>query len=180
VKDADGFDLHLEREAGAPESCAPMLVAFADFTDMSGRTQTYLKVRCPGDRLFEYFQPAQEEHLSRWPEAWRRYETGKTATGTPLERLEGMTPSLIRAFNARHISTVEELAAVHEGHVASLVIGGREWRDRARRELATLQSADAAKAEADEKAALQEQLAALSEKLAALEAAATKPRKATP
>lgn len=86
-----------------------------------------------GNDKLEVDRPATDADKRRFPFAWQQYQAGKeqAARGTPLDEL-GIPASVIAAYHAKNVFTVEDLAKVSDGNLQSLPSGARDARHRAR------------------------------------------------
>lgn len=173
---ADDFPLSPEVEAGMPPNTEAVTVAFGMYPKVNtAKTAAagyevfeeieFVKIRVPGDRHFEYFQPATDSHRRRFPKAYHsfkeRTEGRAGIVGMPIEQWPAVNRSQGMTLKGAGIHTVEELAAVGEQNVDRLGLNGRELRDRARTYIATAKDTAEAQRIAAERDALQAQLKAM-------------------
>jgi hypothetical protein len=186
---ADDFPMKLEREAGMPDHVPPVSVGFGlsaildDAKTAEAGHEVYkdvefIKIAIPGDRNSLFFQPATEQHKKRFPRAWADYKARditKPREGLPIENWAPISRATALNLKAVNIHTVEDLAVVHDGHVASLGIQGRELRAKAQAFLEQARDTAAATRAAKEKQELQDQIKALQAQIADLAARAPAP-----
>jgi hypothetical protein len=201
---SDDFPMMLEREAGMPDNCPQVAVAFGLYpmldrkkTETEGREVykdvEFVKIAVPGDRNSLFFQPAEGTHRKRFPRAYDAYKQREVVpvNGTPIENWPPVSRSVAMNLRTAHIHTVEDLAQVHDGNVDKICSNGRELREKAKAWLDNAKNGAAAIQLAADKKALQDQLAAMQAQIVALSgarggddtddaaAAARKPRKAS-
>lgn len=182
---AEDFPLMPEVEVGMPPNTDAVSVAFGMFPKVNAaKTREagyevfeeveFIKIRVPGDRFFEYFQPATESHRRRFPRAYHNFKErtqGRTGlVGLPIDNWPGINRSQAMTMKGAGIHTVEELAAVGDQNVDRLGINGRELRDRARTYLATAKDTAETQRIAAERDALQAQLKAMQDQINGLTA----------
>src|SRR5690606_17680146 len=68
------------------------------------------------------------EHRQRWPQIYEQFKRGieQRMEGTPLDEWSKLTASKIAELKALNIHTVEALAAIADGNIQRLGMGGRE------------------------------------------------------
>jgi hypothetical protein len=182
---ADDFPLTVEVETGMPTGTDPVTVAFGMFPKLDQKKTReaghevyeeveFIKIRVPGDRFFEYFQPATEGHRRRFPVAYRSFKErtqGRTGlVGLPIDQWPSINRSQAMTLKSAGIHTVEELAAVGEQNVDRLGINGRAMRDTARTYLAAAKDSAETARIAAERDALQAQLKAMQDQINGLTA----------
>lgn len=108
---------------------------FVQFYKKGGKD--FVKIVIPGDSTTEYDQPVKQTHKDRWPDLWRKYESGmqQEMTGTPIKEL-GLDEGQILALNGRHVYTVETLAGLSESSISGLGLGTRGLVEQAKAFLA--------------------------------------------
>lgn len=132
----------------------------------------HVKIAIPGDQKSLYFQPATEQHIARFPQAYAHFKNrARTPVeGMPIEQWAGVNRAMALTLKAANVPTVEALAAVHDGHIDKFGTEGRALRAKAQAFLAQAKDgAETARLAAD-KAALQEQLEAMQRQISALTA----------
>lgn len=79
--------------------------------------------------------PGKQSYIRRFPEAWNAFHRGSAdvVTGTPLEVLFKNDPSKVEAYKFRHITVIEQLAALNNTDAENLGMGGRDDVERAKR-----------------------------------------------
>lgn len=168
----DDFPMMMEAETGLQRG-DPVAVAFGMYPvkdDAKSATAghdvyvdvEHVRIAIPGQRNSLYFQPAQDSHRKRFPQAYAAFQNrskGAPRVGMPIDLWPPITRSLAMTMKAANIDTVEALAEVHDSHVDR--VGGREWRDKAR--LWVKQAKDGAVAiqAAADKKALEDRILAL-------------------
>lgn len=93
----------------------------------------YVRIRIRGNDKLEVHRQATEQDKRRFPFAWQQYQLGKqqSVRGTPLDEI-GISSSMIPAFHAKNVFTVEDLALVDDNNLGNLPAGARDWRHKAR------------------------------------------------
>ena len=131
----------------------------------------YVKVIIPADKHATVDRPARDEDKQHWPREWAKYEAGQheAVTGTPLAALSWLMPSQIKSLEAVDVLSVEHLAAVSDGNLKNLGMGGRDMRERAKNFLAVAKDQSHVTRLSDENQALKDQVALLQENLTALQ-----------
>lgn len=118
----------------------------------------YVEVIIPGNRGTTVDTPVRAEHKERWPNHYRRFKDNEEAPaeGTPVSEWAGCTRSEAEELKYLNVKTVEILAALDDGALQKLSMGGHALRERARRFLAAAAGAapaDALAAKVEEQAA---------------------------
>lgn len=179
---SDDFPMTMEKEAGMPDHVPPVAVAFGLYPAIdSKKTQEaghevykdveFVKIAIPGDRNSLFFQPAEETHRRRFPQAYSAFKRREQqpVEGMPIEQWAPISRSVALNLKAMHVHTVEALAAIHDGYIDKIGTGGRELREKAKVWLQEAKEGAAAQKLAAEKQALQDQLAALQAQMSALQ-----------
>lgn len=93
----------------------------------------YVRINIRGNDKIEVHQPASDIHKRRFPFAWQEFQRGEQGAlrGTHLSKIGGMEANIIRAFNAKNVFTVEDLAQVSDNNLQNLGSGAREMRSKA-------------------------------------------------
>jgi hypothetical protein len=127
----------------------------------------YVTIQIPGDATSSYDAVVTREHQSRWPAKWAAYKAGtdQSLVGTSLEKLPGMSVSLIATFGSIGVHTVEQLADLSDGNTNG-ILGINELRRKAKAYL-QIAKGDAVKENTSDIAALQKQVAELTSQLGA-------------
>ncbi len=150
-----------------------------------GEECDFVEIIHPGDSRSAMRRRAQETDKHRWPGHWAAYERGEhfKASGYPLENWPALDPGLVRMLNSKHIYTVEQVAAVHDGNLAALGMGGRTLVDKAKAFMESRKDSDVVsklveqnEALKDERKLLQERMDAMSAQLQALADERSKPK----
>ena len=104
----------------------------------------HVKIQYPGNTLQMPDFEVEEVHKVRWPQAWAAYQAGteEFEGQTMLEAVPWLDPSRHHHLRSQHIHTIEALAAVTDGNLPSLGMGGRELRERAREHVDRERKAD--------------------------------------
>lgn len=133
----------------------------------------YIRIRSPGDRRNEVDREAKDGDKRRFPRQWMLYNQGasQATTGTPLEEWPQMTPASVKNLKSMDIHTMEGLAAVTDGNLATLGMGARVLRDGAISYLERAKEGAGTRAMAAENADLRAKLEALEANFADLAAA---------
>jgi hypothetical protein len=100
----------------------------------------FVKVEYPGNKLTKFEQPATEDHMQRWPNAYRRFkdQSNDVVIGWRLEEWPVMSRSDVENYKQYRIFTVEQLSAIMDIDLVNVPIGTRSLRDKA---IAALQQA---------------------------------------
>lgn len=156
----DEIPLMLELEAGAnPALISPILVGFGyaqKIDERKTREQGYpaygtpivfFSAKVPGDTKQHSVHPATEKEFRRFPKAYAAFQNraATPVTGMPVEQWAAITRAQALVLKRFGINTVEELAAVHDGHLGNFGQQARELRAKARAHLE--HAADSAVAE---------------------------------
>lgn len=93
----------------------------------------FIRINIRGNDKLEVHRPANEADKRRFPFSWQEFQKGEAAAsrGTHLNKLPGLDAPTIRAYNAKNVFTVEDLALVTDTHLANLGTGAREKRQQA-------------------------------------------------
>lgn len=179
---SDDFPLMMEREAGAPENCPMVAVAFglhpvidSKRSKESGRDVykdvEFVKIAVPGDRNSLVFQPSDDVYRRRFPRAYDSFKQREhnPLIGTPVEHWPPISRAVALNLKVLHIYTVEALAEVHEGHIDRVGSNGRELRTRAQAWLKDAKDGAASQELAAKNKALEDQLASLQAQINALQ-----------
>lgn len=96
-----------------------------------------IEILVPGDSKSGPVLLVDDRVKRRFPDAYRNWKAGlaESIQGTPLQLLTGEGSELYR-FKAMNIHTVEAMAALNDGQIEALGMGGRALRDRAKRIIA--------------------------------------------
>lgn len=119
--------------------------------------QTYLRRRIKDDVVFDQTKKqwvikklAHNSYIKRFPEEWNAFMKGVKVDdyGTPLSLLFRHDPSKVMAYQARHITTVDRLAALTQTEMDMIGMGAQEDVQAAKKFLsATHESASATEAQ---------------------------------
>lgn len=92
-----------------------------------------VEINMPGNPYSKPVQEVGDEQRQRWPEEYARFKKGQefAVSGTPLEVLPFMKPSLVRTLKALDIMTAEQLAGLNDHALQSVGMGGRRLKDLA-------------------------------------------------
>jgi hypothetical protein len=178
----DEFPMMMEREAGMKENIPPVSVGFGFYPVKDGRASQqagravykdveFVRIAVPGDRNSLYFQPAQDSHRARFPQAYHAFKQRDHTpiVGTPIEHWAPVSRAVALNLKAMHVHTVEDLAVVHDGNIDHIGANGRELREQAKAWLASAERSAETLKLAKDKQALQDQLAAMQAQLVALQ-----------
>jgi hypothetical protein len=137
-------------------------------TDMY-RDVDYVRIRVRGNDKLEVHRRATEQDKRRFPFAWQQYQLGKeqSARGTPLDEI-GIASSLLPAYHAKNVFTVEDLARVDDGNLQNLPAGSREFRHKARERVQLKQRAEGSDQLVEQNRQLIEQNAKLADQVSRL------------
>lgn len=99
-------------------------------TDEVYEDVTYIRINIRGSNLREVHRPIRDEDKRRFPFSWQEYQKGEKAAarGTPLKKLAGMDPSILRHYHALNVFTIEDLSLVSDLGLQNLGTGAREFR----------------------------------------------------
>lgn len=100
----------------------------------------YIRISIPGDRNSNIDGPVSPEYRMRFADRYKKFkdQENQAQTGTPLEVWPQMTVGRVAELKALNIFTVEQLAAVDDGH-GSKIMGFNDLRTRAQAFLDTAQ-----------------------------------------
>jgi len=114
-------------------------------TDEVYEDVTYIRINIRGSNLREVHRPIRDEDKRRFPFSWQEYQKGEKAAsrGTPLNKLAGMDPSLLRHYHALNVFTIEDLSLVSDLGLQNLGTGAREFRRAAQEWVEARKSAQA-------------------------------------
>jgi hypothetical protein len=154
----DPIPLIMEREAGAPEHIAAMLVGFGimQMTDAKASAKAgypvfkdveFFRAKVPGDKQSEVLAIAKDKDRARYPRAYAAFKQRGSVPiqGLPIEQWPQISRGQAVMLKSMDIHTVECLAEVHDGHIDKLGQSGRELRTKAKAFLA--QAKDSAEAQ---------------------------------
>jgi hypothetical protein len=115
-------------------------------TDEVYEDVTYIRINIRGSNLREVHRPIREEDKRRFPFSWQEYQKGEKAAarGTPLNKLAGMDPSILRHYHALNVFTIEDLSLVSDLGLQNLGTGAREFRRSAQEWVESRKPAQAA------------------------------------
>ena len=107
----------------------------------------FFSAKVPGDTKQHSVHPATEKEFRRFPKAYAAFQNraAKPITGMPIEQWAAITRAQALVLKRVGINTVEELAAVHDGHLGNFGQQARELRAKAKAHLE--HAADSAVAE---------------------------------
>lgn len=105
-------------------------------TEAAGKTveifenRIYIRKNVRGNNSLEVHRPVREEDKREFPFSWQEYQKGNKAAerGTPLSKLAGMQPSILRHYHAFNVFTIEDMALVSDIGLQNLGTGSREFR----------------------------------------------------
>jgi hypothetical protein len=121
-----------------------------------------VEIIVPGDNKNVWAGRVKAEHRERWPDWYKAFKEGlePPQDGYPLKEWPLLSPAQVANFAALNIQTVEALAALPDGALQHLGMGGFQIRDKAQKWLAVqadssalnaaLAERDAANAERDD------------------------------
>lgn len=113
--------------------------------DPDYREMDFVRIKYPGNPYLQPDRPVVMEQIGdeksdpeRWPRQWAAYKSNDgPAVGTPLDVLTALTEGDVRHLDGLSIRNVETLEGMTDGHVISLGMGmrryrqiARDWRDR--------------------------------------------------
>lgn len=98
----------------------------------------YIKIMIPGDRNSNVDSPVTPEYKMRFAERYSRFKSNEkqAQSGTPIDIWPQMTVGRVAELKALNIFTVEQIAALDDGH-AHKIMGFNDLRNRAQAFLAT-------------------------------------------
>lgn len=96
----------------------------------------YIKIAIPGDKTLGFDRPVEQKDIRAHAERYKAYREERSqdeADGTPLRSWAGMTLELAEDFIANAgVRTVEQLAEVADGNLATLGPLGRQYQNKAK------------------------------------------------
>lgn len=95
--------------------------------------KVFVRIRVKGNDKTEVIREAHDADKRRFPHQYKAFLDGaeQVKTGTPLERLPGVTPSMALMLRNLHIRTIEDLSEIGDNVLPNVGMGGRELRTRA-------------------------------------------------
>lgn len=100
----------------------------------------YIEYTWQGSCKDRIFRPVEDSDIERYPQVWAAYSAARTrepVTGTPLDRVPGLTPEHQVTLRLKGVSNVEGLASLDDYAAAGLGGNGVMWRDVAKLVLGT-------------------------------------------
>lgn len=93
----------------------------------------YVEIMIKGDKNTSFSRPMKDQDKEDYPKGWGAFrdQDFELSDGTPLTALPGMSPSSVIELKATGVTSVEELAELHDGVVLG-VPGMVTLRKRAR------------------------------------------------
>jgi len=90
----------------------------------------FIRKNVRGNNTLEVHRPVRDEDKREFPFSWQEFQKGEKAAarGTPLNKLVGMHPSILRQYHALNVFTIEDLALVSDIGLQNLGTGSRELR----------------------------------------------------
>lgn len=159
----DPIPLSMEREAGAPDFVAAILVGFGMMQQLDEKKSKeaghpvykdveFFSAKVPGDKQSHTVRHATQRDRDRFPRAYEGFKKRSTTPvqGLPLEQWPQITRGQVTALKMNDIHTVECLSEVHDGHIDKLGQSARELRTKAKAFLAQAKDTAAAQAIAAE------------------------------
>jgi hypothetical protein len=141
----DDIPLMLERKNGEPEYVNQLKVGFGLMpiedkaeSRKAGRPifkdVEHIEILVPGDVKSRILRPASAKDRADFPRAYAAFKSQQVVAqqGTPIELWPQVTRGEALSLKAAGISTVEDLAEVHDGNLQKLGYGIREMRAKAR------------------------------------------------
>lgn len=130
--------------------------------------QDLVKIEVPGDDKFMPIFLAEKYYQHRFPRQWSAYQNNESqfSDQTPIDHVPWLDGVLRNQMKARHIHTVEQLAATDDNAVSALGMGARALRDKAIAHVEAGKKAgafDEQRAEIEELKEQMEQMAAMME-----------------
>lgn len=124
VREFKPFKTQLAKKA-ADDANRPFTVSDEVYEDV-----IYIRINIRGSNLREVHRPIRDEDKRRFPFSWQEYQKGEKAAarGTPLVKLAGMDPSIIRHYHSLNVFTIEDLSMVSDLGLQNLGTGAREFR----------------------------------------------------
>lgn len=95
------------------------------------RDEERVEINMPGNPYSKPVMMVKDEHRQRWPEEYKRFKAGMdvAVSGTPLEQLPALKPSMIRELKALDFQTVEQLAAMNDHAIQRIPMYGRRLKE---------------------------------------------------
>lgn len=124
-----------DRGAVAKFFIAPVYMGFK--SEQAGKAvyedREFVSIRVKGQDKTEHVCEVREEDKRRFAFQYQQFKAGQSQAkaGTPIERLQGVSPSAVLLFRQHNIRTIEDLAEVADGHLANLGMGARDLQRQA-------------------------------------------------
>lgn len=97
------------------------------------RDEERVELNFPDNPYSKPVQRVTDEHRERWPKEYEAFRRGQdiAVSGTPIDYLPGIKPSMVRELKALDIMTVEQMANLSDPGVQRIAMGGRQLKERA-------------------------------------------------
>lgn len=92
-----------------------------------------VELNFPGDPNKKPVRNIRPEDQTRWPEEYGAFKRGQDValSGTPIDHLPMLKPSMVRELKAIEIMTIEQLAALSDHGLQRIPMFGRQLKERA-------------------------------------------------
>ena len=102
------------------------------------RTEDYVKIHHPGERLNQIDRPATQQDKWRFARQWQQYQLNHTQVpdGTPVDLLFPNNPSVADNLRGVGVYTVEQLSELSAHGMDTIGMGGQEYVTKAKKYLA--------------------------------------------
>lgn len=154
-----------------PQAESNVFVEFyTDAVEMKAKSETeghpifedrpFVRIIIPGDTANQIETRATDSHKSKYPEAWKRYQSNESTghVGTPIEQWPQITRSQVKEAKYYEIHTVEQMSGITDAHITRLGMGFSDLRAKARAYLALAEDSAVATKQAAENERLQREL----------------------
>lgn len=134
----EGGQMHARREAREIVRFYMRTVQDKTATEQAGcpkhKSVEYVEIRIPGDNRQVVDRPVRDSDKAQYRDAYMRFQAGEKeqVVGTALEDWPPIAKHVVEDLRALRIRTVEQLAAVSDGQLHALGMGGRALRDQAK------------------------------------------------
>lgn len=141
----EALDIAKLQAEGVRQASAGLIATFynrpiqnAERSDAEGRpcfdTEAYVMILIPGDQKTKVDRRVTNEDMSRFPEAWAKFQNKESGVviGTPLTEWNYLTTTRTAELKASGFSTVEEIAEMADAYLGKLGPDGRKLQARAK------------------------------------------------
>ena len=98
----------------------------------------FVRILVKGNDKMEVVAEVTDQHRRRFPFQYERFKAGmaQLKSGTPIDRVPGISPSTVKNYISLNIRTIEDLAEVGDNVLDNLGMGARDNREKAIKYLA--------------------------------------------